>query len=703
MRLPIEWIKEHIRTEAGPEEIADRLTMAGLEVEEKAESAIGAVLDIKVTPNRGDCLSVKGVARELRAAYAITGGEVLESAGGSDHLHMIGDSHAPGAGAGSPHSPSASDLTSVTIEAPVACLRYAARLVRNLRTGPSPQWMQDRITAAGMRPINNIVDVTNYVMLETGQPLHAFDYDALAEHRIVVRRAWQGEKLTTLDGQERALTPNMLVIADGHKAVALAGVMGGGETEVTEQTTTMLLESAHFDPLAVRRTAKSLDMRTEASYRFERFVDPAGVVAAADRACELIAELGAGDVVPGVVDVIAGEMEARRLELRPARVSEMLGYDVSTDEIVTTLVSLGFLVASAGSGPLTVQIPSWRPDIVREIDLIEEVGRVLGYERIPETLPRGSTTQGAESLEWRFAERLRSILAGAGLQEIVSHSLLAESSLEDKRTGHLRVAIRSALSAELSGLRRSLLPGLVEAMERNARRGLSPLAFFEVGHLFLRENSSYTERPAVGAAIAGPLAPASWQKESRAVAADYYAIRGLIETLAEGLHIAGLSFSPSADPRLHPGRSADVLLHGSVIGHVGELHPDMTRELTVRQRVVVFELQVDALRTAVESGRDFHPPTPFPSVVRDLAPRLTADVAYRSVERSVEGVRVPFLENLAVTDLYTGAPLPEGIKSLTLSLTFRAFDRTLTEEEVSNALNDIRQALERDCGAVFVA
>ncbi|HXG24942.1 MAG TPA: phenylalanine--tRNA ligase subunit beta, partial [Chthonomonadales bacterium] len=413
MRLPVEWIKEYVPVEADAEELAHRLTMAGLEVEEIEETEQGVVLNITVTPNRGDCLSVIGVARELAAIYGVAL-PVIPHYGAESTL---GD---------------AAQFTSVTIEAPDLCSRYAARIVRNLRVGPSLAWVQNRLIAAGMRPINNVVDVTNYVMLEMGQPLHAFDYDTLLDHRIVVRRARPGEKITTLDGTEHTLTEEMLMICDAERPVAVAGVMGGFETEMSLRTRTMLLESAHFHPVAVRRTARALNLHTEASYRFERIVDPGLVVAAADRACELIAELGIGEVVPGVVDVYPLPEPERTLGIRPARASAMLGFAVSGEQVVESLSRLGFHPSpqrhDVGSSPkdyYMFRIPTWRPDIVREIDLIEEVGRVLGYEHIPEHLPVGVTTQGRDSAWGRFAKRVRDILVGAGLQEIVSHSLLA--------------------------------------------------------------------------------------------------------------------------------------------------------------------------------------------------------------------------------------------------------------------------------------
>jgi phenylalanyl-tRNA synthetase beta chain len=684
MKLPVEWIKEHVPVKAGPDEIAERLTMAGLEVEERAESDLGAVLDIKVTPNRGDCLSVIGVSRELAAAYKMP-------------LKQF-EAQSSGGQAGE-----AAQLTSVSIEDPDLCPRYAARIVRNLKIGPSPEWMQKRLEAAGMRPISNIVDVTNYVMLEMGQPLHAFDFETLLGRRIVVRRARPGETITTLDGTERALTPEMLCICDADRPVAVAGVMGGAEAEVSAATTTLLLESAHFNWLSVRRTARALGMRTEASDRFSRGVDPELVAAAADRACALIAQIGAGEVVPGIVDAYPVPFVPRQLSVRPDRVTEMLGFRVSPADVSDTLTRLGFHEGGgkAEAGSLLFAVPTWRPDIVREIDLVEEVGRVLGYEHIPESLPTGVTTQGGDSQEARFAEQIRDILVGAGLQEIVSHSLLAPTNWENPSTVERRVGIRSALSAELSGLRRSLLPGLVEAVERNARRGNGPLAFFEVGHVFTQTDGGYAERPVVGGVLAGNIAPSTWLKSARQPAADFYTARGIVEQVAQALHVEGLRLERGEDPRLHPGRSANVYIGDEHIGYVGELHPRLTEDLTVRDRVVAFSLQVDTLQAAAAGRSRFTPLSPFPSVSRDLAPRVAAEVPYGRVELAVTKAGVEYLERFDLTDVYTGPPIPEGQKSLTLSFTFRSPEATLTDEQVNEALGRIRTSLAEGCGASF--
>jgi len=551
-----------------------------------------------------------------------------------------------------------------------------------------------------MRPVNGIVDVTNYVMLEMGQPLHAFDFHTLRGGRIVVRRARPGETLTTLDGVDRVLSPDMLMICDAERPVAVAGVMGGAETEISESTSVMLLESAHFHPLSVRRTARALAMSTEASRRFERVVDPNLVAAAADRACRLIADLGLGQVVDGIVDVYPKPLPPRVLRLRPERVSLLLGYSVGQAEASEALGRLGFR-AVPDDGALSATVPSWRPDIAGEADLAEEVGRVLGYERIPERLPFGASTQGGDSLLGRFVARVAAGLAGAGLQEVVCHSLLAPSPFDDE-TGE-RIAIRSALSADLSGLRRSLLPGLLEALDRNARRGQSPLGLFEVGRVFHRTGGSFRESLSIGGALAGPLARPSWLRGAWHEPADYYTARGILELLAESLGAREMDFAPGSDPRLHPGRSAFVLLGGRQAGVAGELHPRLAQGLHARHRIVVFELDAEALQAACTARTRYAPLSPYPAVVRDLAPRLSRQMPFARVREAVEAAAVPVLERHELTDLFEGPPLPEGTRSLTLSFTFRAPDRTLTEEEVAAAVAALRESLEARCGASFPA
>jgi phenylalanyl-tRNA synthetase beta chain len=684
MRLPVEWITEYAPVSASAAEIAHALTMAGLEVEASEETEQGTVLDIKVTPNRGDCLSVIGVARELAA---VSGVEMRPG---------------PVTPASEDEPPDAATYTGVEVENTDLCPRYAARIIEGVQAVETPAWMQARLSAAGMRPISAIVDVTNYVMLETGQPLHAFDYDTLKQRRIVVRTARAGERLVTLDGVDRALDEDALVIADAERPVALAGIMGGADTEITEHTSTILLESAHFDWKSIRRTSKRLGLTTEASYRFERVVDPEGVVAAADRACALMAELGIGRPVCGVVDVYPRPAARLQLQLRPSAVSRLLGYDVGVNEIETALQRLGFGVKATGEAALLVTVPSWRPDILREVDLIEEVGRVLGYERIPERLPRGVTTQGRDTDLGRFLDELRDRLIGAGLQEVVGHSLMAPSPFDDAATSASRIPIRTALSEELSGLRRSLVPGLLDVLDRNARRSQGPLAFFEVGNVFVaRSASEHDERTHVAGVVCGSLVRRSWHAVPRHDT-PWHVVRGIADMILEALGLDG-DVSMGSDVRLHPGRQGVIGVNGHPVGRLGELHPDLAGRLHVRERVGVFEMDCRALMACCASRRPFRPLSPYPAIVRDLAPRVPVSVTYAEVRDAVRDAGGALLEDVVLIDVYAGDRLPEGVRSLTLSLTLRSTGRTLTDEEAENVLEAIRSRLRDGFGASFPA
>jgi phenylalanyl-tRNA synthetase beta chain len=680
MRLSVEWIKEFAPIKADAEEMARTLTMAGLEVEETFESEIGTALNITVTPNRGDCLSVIGVAREFAAVYRLQSPAIPA-------LNIVS---------------SQDNSPNVFIEAEDICPRYAARMVKNIRQGDSPQWMQKRLLAAGMRPVNGIVDVTNYVMLEMGQPLHAFDYEKLHGGKIIVRRALEGENIRTLDGQDHTLTPGMLAICDEDHPVAIAGIMGGEETEISASTRTILLESAHFDPVSIRRTSRKLNLRTEASYRFERYVDPEGVVNAANRACQLILEIGLGDPADSITDVYPGQQKKRSIALRSDRIQKMLGFDVSDEIVAQTLHSLGIEVVSADRGTFHCDIPSWRPDIQREIDLIEEIGRVVGYEWIPEKLPFGATTQGEDTPESLFTSRIREALSNNGLQEIISHSLLADGPFENPNTANERILIRSALSAELSGLRRSLLPGLVESAERNARRSQEPLAFFEAGRVFHSKDGEYIESRAAAGLMAGPVRPSSWTKDDRPILADYYYAKGIVENLTALLRIPSPSFVSCDDPRLHPGRSARIMLDDEPVGIIGEMHPGLSNGLFIHNRVIIFEMDVDKMQAFAGKSASYLPISVYPAVVRDVAPRLPLAIPYQQIKDTVMSVPLSILEKADVTDVFTGVQAGAGLKSITLSLHFRSPERTLTEEEVNTALEMIRSALEQKCDASFL-
>ena len=697
MRVPLEWLKKLVAVEATAEEVATRVTMGGLEVEGIEDSAVGPVLDVYITPNRGDCLSMLGVAREVSALYGLplnVPAPAVSSSGGDIHKHV-----------------------SVEIEAPDLCPRYAVRLIRNIKVGPSPVWMQQRLEAAGQRPINNVVDVTNYVMLELGQPLHAFDHDKLSGGRIVVRRARHDEKIKTLDGEDRKLTSEMLVIADAEKAVVIAGLMGGADTEVSSSTTNILLESAQFNPLSIRRSSRTLNLRSEASYRFERVVDPEGVHRALDRACELLEQMGQPGAVPGIIDIYPGKISPRFVDLRVSRAAALLGMEIDQAIAEDCLNRLGFSSIAHGD-ILHVAIPSFRADITLEEDLVEEIGRIHGYENIPEHLPIGVTTKGGDSANGRFITELKNHFAGCGLQEVVTHSLTGASPFDTPDDLMMKVPVRNALSTEIGGLRRSLLPSLLNAASHNAARGQQSLSIFEIGHVWQRQESDSVmselvplEFAAIAGLLCGPLTQASWEKSSQSPSADFSTARGLIEKLMKSMHIDDFQFDPldeltASMPQFHPGRSASVRLGASnkIVGVLGELHPGLAEKVGLKDRITLFELSLKDIQEAAEKAvSKFVPLSKFPVVLRDIAPRVSLNTPYSDLTAAVRSANVDLLQDVRLTDLFQGAPLPEGLKSCTLSLTFRSSERTLIESEITEGMNKIRIALTEYCGAVFAS
>ena len=693
MRIPTAWLREYVpvpEDRPGLEAFCDVLTMAGLEVEEVLDTPAGPTLYTKITPNRGDWASVYGTAREAAAAGKLA---LAPYPGYPERGPVPTPTSLAGAGA------------SVAIEDPDACPRYAAKLIRNVTVGPSPQWMQDRLTAANMRPVNNVVDVTNYVMLETGQPLHAFDLNTLPGGAIVVRQAREGETLTTLDGVERKLEPGMLCICDVEKPIAVAGVMGGGPTEVTESTKHILLESAHFDALSIRRTAKRLGLGTEASFRFERHVDPLLVSVAAERAAALLAEVAGGSAEPSVIDVVAKKFTPRRVLARVDRVRRLLGCDVDREESIAGLERLGIRVDRIATN-LDCVLPSWRPDLTIEDDIAEEIGRVaLGYENLPETLPPPRSDGGKDSPRGLFTRAVREALVRAGLQDVHSHSLTAPSPLATADEVAHRVLIRAPLSPELSSLRTSLLPNLLGIVRRAHETGLRDAAVFEIGPVYRRSDGGGYEEPLrVSGVLTGSAMPQAWSLKPDAFPADFYFAKGVVEDLLAALGVGPAAFEASADePITHPGRTAAVVVGGERIGLVGEVSEAVVESSDLPRRVYLFDLDGDRLlglsQTAGQTLRRYTPLPKYPAVTRDLAPVFDASVPYAQIARVATEAAGPLLESLRLTDVYEGANLGPGKRSLTLRFTFRSQTTTLRDAEVEAALGEVRSALVEQTGA----
>ncbi|MCY4625149.1 MAG: phenylalanine--tRNA ligase subunit beta [Chloroflexi bacterium] len=640
------------------------------------------VLELEVTANRPDCFSMLGVAREVAA---FSGTQVAEP-----------DAAYPEDG------PPIEEQATVEIADPELCARYTGALLTGISIGPSPEWLRERLTRAGQRPINNIVDVTNYVMLETGQPLHAFDFDKVADRRIIVRQARPGEKHVTLDGVERELAPPMVVIADPEKAVGLGGVMGGANTEVTEETRTILLESASFHPFNTRRTADELKLRTEASLRFEKGwrqgLPPVGL----RRAMKLMMEVAGGVAAKGIIDVYPDRPEAQTITLTAERMQKVLGVTVPMAEAARTLTSLGIACRLVGDDALEAEAPPWRADITIADDLVEEVVRVIGYDDVP-TAPLAtpiplSTPDTAQSVK----EEVRDLLASIGMQEIITYSMVSEQALElafrgaDPPAPPMRAF--NPISSEHECLRTSLRPGLLRTLAANQRHEGVPQWYFEVGVEFIFYGEGLpNERQKAAGVLSGAGAQVSWAAAE--VAAGFYDAKGVLEALCDRLGVTP-SFEPLDDPFYYPGRAAAVTAGGERIGELGEVHPEALDAFDVRgEGAVYFEVDLAALTAVVpQAERRFRGPSVYPEALRDLALVVGMDVPASRVQEIIE--QHPLVVRTTLFDVYAGEQVGAGVRSLAYRVSLQAQDRTLTAEEVQRTMDRLLSRLERELGAI---
>ncbi|HUG52834.1 MAG TPA: phenylalanine--tRNA ligase subunit beta [Vicinamibacteria bacterium] len=673
MKVPLGWLREFVDVPVDVGRLAEDLTLAGLAVDAVAGKGDEAVLELDVTTNRVDCMNVYGVAREVSVLY-------------NTPLRPL-PTDAPEAG------PPASEAWTIDVEAPELCPRFCGRVL-DVRLGPSPAWMRDRLEAVGVRPINNVVDLTNYVMMEMGHPSHAFDLGRLPEARIVVRWSRAGETVTTLDGQERTLGARVGVIGGTRGALALAGIMGGASTEVSDSTRAVALEAAYWDPATIRRGAKALGMHTEASHRFERGADPEGPPAALGRIAHLLARIGAGTARPGLIDRYVARRTPTRVALRPARVTAVLGAPVAVSESRRILSGLGFAVGEPAEA-WPVEVPTWRGDVTREVDLVEEVARHHGLGRIPSTIPASTRVEGLRPAQRRDRD-LRSALAGAGLTEVVTYAFVPdqpESTLSPRR---LRLA--NPLSAEQAVLRDSLVfPGLVGVLRTNLRQGRRDVAVFELGRVFGLDQvpaaQTGPEEPRLGFLLAG-RAPAHLAPSGRAY--DFFDAKGLLELLAARFGVGAPRLLPPParwQGVLHPGQSAllEPLDPGRPPEILGVLHPDLVARWELKEAPIVAEL--DPARFDRRAPVRFRALARFPAVERDLA--VVAETAVPAVEVLDEVTRAagPLLREVRVVDRYDRPPVPAGRVSLTVALAYQDPARTLTGEEVQSSVDAVVGAL----------
>ena len=640
------------------------------------------VLELEITPNRPDCLSMIGVAREI----GVTTGNPLRLPkvnvpSGTTDIH---------------------NLTSVTIETPDLCPRYAARVIQGVKIAPSPAWLQRRLETIGVGTINNIVDITNYVLMEYGHPLHAFDYHQLTENRIVVRRAKPGEKLKTIDAEERELTPDMLVIADAENPVALAGVMGGFDSEITNQTVDVLLESAYFHPPSIRKTSKVLGMHTEASHRFERGADPEGVIPALNRAAHLITEIAGGEICSGIVDVYPGKREAINIKLRPERANFVLGTEIDADEMRNILTCLGFAV----SDTFEVTAPTFRPDVAQEVDLIEEIARVYGFDNIPTTLPRGDIPIPKVDLKENLREHVKTYLLQCGMMEAMNYAFYHPNVFNRIRLASadpLRQAVQIAnpLSEDQSIMRTTLIPSLLANAQHNRNHQINDVQFFECSKVFIpSETDEYPNEPErVAGIIAGNLGAGVYGDPLRP--ADFFDIKGVVEGMLDQCGSSDYTITHTDHPAFHPGRRAEIRIEDKALCVFGEAHPEVLGNYDLPHKAYLFELDFDRLVNVVEPMKQFESIPIYPSVNRDLAIVLDADTPASHPTEIIKAAGGELVSALQLFDVYTGEQVPEGKKSLAFAIEYRSTTETLTDEIVDRVHGGILEQLERELGATL--
>ncbi|MCY9197297.1 phenylalanine--tRNA ligase subunit beta [Bacillus atrophaeus] len=640
-----------------------------------------AILELGLTPNRADAMNMLGVAYEVAA--------ILEA-----EVKLPQTDYAEGA-------EKAADYISVKIEDHEANPLYTAKIIKNVKIAPSPLWMQTKLMNAGIRPHNNVVDITNFVLLEYGQPLHAFDYDRFGSKEVVIRKAAENETLLTLDDQERKLSADHLVITNGSKAQAVAGVMGGAESEVRDDTTTILLEAAYFNGQTVRKASKDLGLRSESSVRFEKGIDPARVRLAAERAAQLIHLYAGGEVLSGTAEENHLTIEANNIHVSVEKVNNVLGMTISKEEMISIYQRLGFAVGEA-QDLLIVTVPSRRGNIKIEEDLIEEAARLYGYDNIPSTLPETEGTTGGLTPYQAKRRKVRRFLEGAGLSQATTYSLTNEkkaAAFAIEKSLHTKLSL--PMSEERSILRHSLIPNLLESVSYNLARQTDSVALYEVGSVFLtkEENTKPVEKERVAGAVTGLWHKNLWQGEKKPV--DFYVVKGIVEGLLDKLNmLTSIEFVQSERKNMHPGRTANILLNGSLVGFIGQVHPTMEKELDLKE-TYVFELDLYALLTAETEPVVYTAIPRYPSVTRDIA--LVTDTAISSgqLESVIKEAGGKLLKEVSVFDVYEGEHMEKGKKSVAFSLQYLNPEQTLTEEEVTKAHEKVLKALEEKYQAVL--
>jgi len=682
MKASLNWLETYVKPNLPAYELAQRFTAAGLPVDAVTPNNGDFIFDFDLTTNRPDALCHFGLARE---AAVLTGAQLSFPA-----IHLTEQATA-----------GESPPVHVHIAAPELCHRYAARLIQGVRVGPSPDWLVRRLASVGQRSINNIVDVTNFVLLELGHPLHAFDFERLAGRCIVVRTAQPGETIVTLDGVHRALSPEMLMICDAERPVAIAGIMGGADTEISPTTTCVLLESAWFDPTSIRTTARKIGLQTEASRRFERGADFENVRRAIDRCAQLIVEVAGGAVVGGPLDVIAKTRTPVTVRLRYARIAALTGVEVTPSKAADILTGLGFELVTEDEGESEWIVPSFRVDVSIEEDLIEEVVRHVGYDAIPATLP--AWNGAGEYLPGEERRRiLRQTLLAHGFYEAISFSWCSGEVLSAIGAPP-GLPIANPLDQQENELRTSLLPGLLAAVARNFRFGIDDVRLFEIGKVFTHAGGRLTETEHLALAITGRNLPDDWRGQP--TGENFHTLKGILELLCDVLHCSSMTFAAPVEgttlPGFLPGQAALLQVAGQTVGRLGRIAPPLASRFDMKQPVYVAELELATLLAGKVPLPAYCPLPRYPRVERDISAVFDATLSFASIQDFISRLAIPELELVRLRDVFTGAQIPPGQRALTLNLWYRASDRTLTDEEVAERHRQVVEALRTHLGATI--
>jgi phenylalanyl-tRNA synthetase beta chain len=687
MKVQVDWLKEYVEIDAPAAELGHVLTMAGLEIEshELLDEEKGDVLELNVTPNRGYCLSHLGVAREVSALMGGTFNppdalKELEKTWGTSAV--------------------AEKIAVENLEESL-CPRYAALVIENVKPGPSPKWLCDRLQAIGLRPINNIVDITNFVMMEYGQPLHAFDRELLSGNQIIIRNANKGEKFTSLDGSKLKLDIDALVIADAEKPVALAGIMGGANSQVSETTKNIVLESACFDPSSIRKASKKYGLRSDSSYRFERGVDMEGVITAQARAACLIKELAGGDICKGIIDVYPKTRENIQVALRVSRVNQLLGADFSAEQIKEIISRLGLKVeATITDGNLQVEIPGFRPDLTREVDIIEEIARVDGFDKVATVYPVASVRPVHIAPRQTLLRKIREVLCHTGFSETVHFSFVEREQAEGylssfASTKDKVIPLKNPLSSENDTMRTSLIPGLLKTIQNNLSKGQKPLKLFEIGSVyFIDSQGKRVEKTVLTAAVLGPYELTPWKPRGKEY--DFYDLKGALDNLCShfGLQVG---FPANADRSyLLAGKSANCCADANELGYMGQLSPDKTE---IAEKVFVWELDLQKLEESLPPRPRFQSIAKFPETYRDISILVDRQVTSQKASDLILKTGHPLLKRVELYDHFEGKKIQSDKKSLTFALSFQSKDKTLSDDEVSPLFEAIVQTLKSELDA----